>query len=622
MCGISGFLKKNLPENKKQTLIKGLSALQAHRGPDFSGEWNKIANVHFFHQRLSLIDGNSRSNQPFFNDDFVLCFNGEIYNFLALKQYLPSVTFTTTSDTEVLFQYLIHFGIEKTLRDIQGMFAFSFYDIRKKELFLVRDRFGIKPIYYVNNSEVFAFASESRTLAKGLQIKPDSYKTMLSLNSTLEGSSTYSLFNEIINVKAGTVIKITENFEVSEDYYYKLSDQIDANYHKELAKKPKSEIVKEFDTLLSKSVEEMLMSDFSMGSFVSGGIDSSVITAMAKKHQPDLQLFTADIVGRHSEYTDSLALANHLGLQLHKTEFNPEDFLKHWITATEYNAGPIIYFTNGVPISRVAHLARQNNVKAVICGEGSDELFLGYSKLMSARYKKALLLPQEIFKKIYKIYPALNNYLFPSETSVLDSFNVRLANGYKSEMLYDEGSDLFSFVSQKEQKYYLDSFEMMQKHLQALLYRNDRMGMISSIEVRFPFLHEDVVKFGLNLPLEYKTRWTTQIHNKKHPFITDKWIVREIAKNYLPKNLVAKKKNGLPIDGLNGVRFTKDFFKNGYVAHNLQLDDATLEYMLRNENPYFIGKLASVELFGLLYDFNESHQDIQKRIDKYSKINV
>lgn len=622
MCGISGFINKTLSDSNRQILIKGLNELQIHRGPDFSGVWNKDSYAHFFHQRLSLIDGNSRSNQPFFNDDFVLCFNGEIYNFLALKQHLPAVTFVTTSDTEVLFQYLIHFGIEKTLRDIQGMFAFSFYDIKKKELFLVRDRFGIKPLFFVNNSAVFAFASESRTLAKGLQLKPDSYKTMMSLNSTLEGSSSYSLFNEIVNVKPGTVVKISSNLEISEEYYYKLSDQVDANYHKDLARKPKSEIVKEFDNLLSKSVDEMLVSDFPMGSFVSGGIDSSVLTAMAQKSQPNIQLFTADIVGKHSEYSDAVTLANHLGLQLHKTEFQPEDFLNYWITSTEYNAAPIVYFTNGVPISRVANLARQNNVKAVICGEGSDELFLGYSKLMAARYKKALLLPNEILKKIYKIYPALNNYLFPSESSVLDSFNIRLANGYKSEMLYEKGSELFSFVSKNEQKYYLDSFEMMQKHLQALLYRNDRMGMISSIEVRFPFLHEDVVKFGLNLPLEYKTRWTTQLHNKKHPFITDKWIVREISKKYLPQNLVAKKKNGLPIDGLNGVRFTKEFFKNGYVAQNLQLDDASLAYMLKNENPYFIGKLASVELFGLLYDFNESHQDIQQKINQFAKMKV
>ena len=155
MCGISGFINKKLSDNNKQILIKGLSELQAHRGPDFSGTWNKASNAHFFHQRLSLIDGNSRSNQPFFNDDFVLCFNGEIYNFLALKQHLPTVNFTTTSDTEVLFQYLIHFGIEKTLRDIKGMFAFSFYDVKKKELFLVRDRFGIKPLFFVNNSEYF-----------------------------------------------------------------------------------------------------------------------------------------------------------------------------------------------------------------------------------------------------------------------------------------------------------------------------------------------------------------------------------------------------------------------------------------------------------------------------------
>ena len=155
MCGISGFINKNLPENKKQILVKGLNVLQAHRGPDFSGECNRNFNTHFFHQRLSLIDKDVRSNQPFFNEDFVLCFNGEIYNFLALKQHLPSVNFVTTSDTEVLFQYLIHFGIEKTLRDIKGMFAFSFYDVKKKELFLVRDRFGIKPLFFVNNSRYF-----------------------------------------------------------------------------------------------------------------------------------------------------------------------------------------------------------------------------------------------------------------------------------------------------------------------------------------------------------------------------------------------------------------------------------------------------------------------------------
>jgi asparagine synthase (glutamine-hydrolysing) len=207
--------------------------------------------------------------------------------------------------------------------------------------------------------------------------------------------------------------------------------------------------------------------------------------------------------------------------------------------------------------------------------------------------------------------------LFPSEVSNLDKFNNRLANGFKSEMILKQGADLFDFLPKKELKYYLDSFEMTQKHLHALLYRNDRMGMISSIEVRFPFLHEEVVKFAINLPLEYKTRFTTKLHNKKHPFITDKWIVREIAKKHLPQNLVEKKKNGLPIDGLSGVRFTKEFFRNGYVANNLQLDDKTLEYMVANENPYFIGKLASVELFGLLYDYNLSHQEIQNKIDNY-----
>jgi asparagine synthase (glutamine-hydrolysing) len=156
---------------------------------------------------------------------------------------------------------------------------------------------------------------------------------------------------------------------------------------------------------------------------------------------------------------------------------------------------------------------------------------------------------------------------------------------------------------------------MMQKHLHALLYRNDRMGMISSVEVRFPFLHEDVIKYIMNLPLEYKTKRTIDFHNKKHPFLTDKWIVREIAKKYLPKTLVSKNKNGLPIDGLTNLKIQKDFFTNGYIAEHLQLTKQALHYMIENENPYFIGKLASVEVFAMLYEYHYNTEEIQEKIN-------
>lgn len=616
MCGISGFSNIITTQYERDSLINKFSELQIHRGPDYTGIW-KNEDFTFFHHRLALIDGSTNGNQPFFNSQYVLCFNGEIYNFKKLRQELPNIQFVSTSDTEVLFYYLIQFGIEKTLQDIQGMFAFSFYDIAKKELFLARDRFGIKPLYIYKKESQFAFASESRTLAKALNLKPDSYKTIMAMNSTAEGSSTYSLFNHVENIQPGSFVKVDAYLNLSEHFYYRLANDIDVQLHNDLKKRSKKQVVDQFDRLMSKSVEEMLVSDFPMGAFVSGGIDSSILSAIAKEKISDLSLFTADINGKHSEYEDAKALANHLNLPLYKTDFRPEDFLNYWVQATEYNAAPKVYFTNGIPISRVAHLARQQHIKAVICGEGSDELFLGYSKLMAQRYKKALLLPHELLKKLYKIYPALNNYLFPSNATNLDAFNIRFANAFKSEMLYEKGNEVYSFIPKNERKYYVDSYEMAQKHLHALFHRNDRMGMISSIEVRFPFLHEDVVKFAVNLPLEYKTRWTTKLHNKKHPFITDKWIVREISKKHLPKNLVSKKKNGLPIDGLNGVKFDKAFFKNGYLAEIMHLNDATLEYMLKNENPYFIGKLASVELFGLLYDYHLSQDEIQSKINQF-----
>lgn len=618
MCGIVGCSRSLLDDPKFTNLESDFLYLQKHRGPDSSDKWfgNHFA---FFHQRLALIDSTNNGNQPFYNDKYVLCFNGEIYNFLQLKSKLSTIQFKSTSDTEVLFYYLIQFGLEKTLQDIQGMFAFSFYDIEKNELYLARDRFGIKPLYYFQKGNQFAFASEARTLARALKIKPDSFKTLMALHSTAEGSTTFSMFNEINVVETGTYLKLKGN-QLEQFSYFKLENYVNQHRFNESNKMSKNAILDEFDSLLNQSVKEMLVSDFKMGSFVSGGIDSSIITGIAKQYNSNLSLFTADIKGKYSEYLDAKMLADSLNLNLFKTEFESNDFLNNWVTATEYNSAPKIYFTNGIPISQVAKLARQNNVKAVLCGEGSDEMFLGYSKLMAQRYKKPLLLPYNLIKKLYKIYPALNNYLFPQSFNNLNDYTNRLANGFKEQMLVEKGNEVYHFVPKSKQKYYVDSFEMMQKHLHALFHRNDRMGMIHSIEVRFPFLHEELVKFAVNLPLEYKARITSKFHNKKHPFITDKWIVREVSKKYLPKELVAKKKNGLPIGGLNAIQIGADFFKNGYVASLLNLTNNALDYMIKNENPYFIGKLASVEIFGLLYDYNLSPEQIQEKINRYCKI--
>lgn len=620
MCGISGFLNKTNYHFEDEKIIKAFNELQHHRGPDYNG-YSKSLNWHFFHQRLSLIDASTNGNQPFENENYILCFNGEIYNFLELKNDLPQVNFVSNSDTEVLFWYLIHHGIPKTLNSIRGMFAFSFFDKRKNELFVARDRFGIKPLYFTNQSNYFAFASESRTLAKVFGFKPDSYKMMMALNSTAESSHTFSMFNEIHTFKPGTYLKVDGSGFIEEFSYYQIADVIDVSYHNELKKLSTKAVVDKFDALLTKSTSEMMVSDFQMGAFVSGGIDSSIVSAIAKEKDPNFKLFTTDVLGKHSEYQDAKLLADHLNLDLKKTDFDTALFLSNWISCTEHNAAPLIYFTNAIPISQVAKLARENKVKAVLCGEGSDELFLGYSKLLAEKFKKPLLFPLHLIKKIYSIYPELKNYLLPSEKKDLNKFTVRLARGLKSEQLIEEGKQIYHFINKKELPFYLNSYEMSQNHLQGLLYRNDRMGMMHAIEVRFPFLHEDIVQFAMNLPLEYKNRWTSRFHNKKHPFLTDKWIVREIAKKKLPESLVNKKKNGLPIDGLNGFKIHSNFFKDGCIAELLQLDKKSLEYMLNNESSYFVGKLASIEVFAQIYDRQLSNNEIQNKINSNCIIN-
>ncbi len=615
MCGISGFHLKNDNQHEKTYIDNKLSSIQNHRGPDYLGKYEDTKYT-FFHHRLSLIDGTSNGNQPFIINNFVICFNGEIYNYKILKNKIVNHTFISNSDTEVLLAYFIEFGIDKTLDDVKGMFAFSIYNTFNHELILVRDRLGIKPLYYINSKNYFAFASESRTLARVFHIKPDSFKTIASINSSAEGNDRLSLFNEIYQLKPGNYLKINLNFQIEEKSYFKLADFVSKERYFDLQKSSQKNVVKEFDELLNKSTEEMLTCDFDMGCFVSGGIDSSLLAAISKNTRNDIQLFTTDVIGKFSEYEKTKTLSTHLNLPLSKIDFTKNDFLTNWVNATENNGAPLVYFTNGIPITKVSKLARDHKVKAVLSGEGADEFFLGYSELLTKRYKNISLLPVNAIKNLYKINKSVYKYLFPNSKNDIKTFNYYLSHGFREQTLLEEGHEIYSFIPPNERKFHVDTFEMAQKHLHGLLHRNDRMGMIHSIEVRFPFLHEEILKFALNLPLQYKTKSSFRLHNIKHPFITDKWIVREVAKKYLPKSLVHQKKNGLPIDGLNGLKIHNDFFKDGYICELLQLDKKTIKYIVEKENPYFVGKLASVEIFGLLYDFDLSETVITDKILK------
>ena len=163
---------------------------------------------------------------------------------------------------------------------------------------------------------------------------------------------------------------------------------------------------------------------------------------------------------------------------------------------------------------------------------------------------------------------------------------------------------------------------MIKEHLVTLLHRNDRMGMMSSIEARFPFLDEPLIKFAVNLPTKFKIRRTAKFHNYKHPFLVDKWIVRKAAEKYLPRELVNKKKNGFPMFGHKFIRVNDRFFADGWIADSLGLKKNAQEFMIRTQDPYFVAKLASVEIFGRIYSLGQSLEDVKKHVIDNAQIQM
>lgn len=622
MCGIAGIYQQNGQPVAAET-VGAIGMQMTHRGPDNFSRF-ETERIGLAHNRLSLLDLSPAANQPFRNDNYVLAYNGEIYNFRQIRERLQreyNIHFQTTSDTEVLFYSLIYDGVYDCLRQIKGMFAFAFYDLKKEVLWLARDRLGIKPLYYFQRDGKFYWSSEIKALARTLDLKPDALKTVLSINGTGEKSNNQTLFKDVCPVKPGTCLRISsKNIEPQTISYYQPIEDFDEKVYHDLNRRSRREIAEEFERLLTESIGGMVVADAPLGSFVSGGIDSSLISAIAKKFYPDLKLFTANILGKHSEFADAETVAGYLDSELFDYAFEPEMMLRDWAETTYFYECPIVVHTNAIPFSNVAKLARDAKVKAVLTGEGADELFLGYPRLLAKRYESLALLPVDFVKAFYKIVPNLKDYLFPNPQATNLDFINQLVQNFELPQAMQGSEERFGFLGKNKSREQLLTIKMLNEHLVTLLYRNDRMGMQASIEARFPFLDEDLVKFAINLPSKFKIGRSTRWHNYKHPFLIDKWVIRKTAEKFLPASIVNKRKNGFPMSGHKSVKINKGFFRNGWIAEALSLNAKTEEFLLATQNPYFVAKLASVEIFGRLYAMNESIETVKDHVLEFAEM--
>ena len=557
MCGINGF---NF-ESKKAIELMNNSI--KHRGPDASGIF--IDEISLGHRRLSIIDLSKNANQPMSNEagDIIIVFNGEIYNFKEIKKELEEQhKFKSNSDTEVIIHAYEEWG-EECVKKFNGMWAFCIYDKRKSILFLSRDRLGKKPLYYYLNKNKFIFSSEIKAILKHDNIKKlnkPAVSSFLSYRYVL-GEETFfkdifkllPAYNLVFNLLCNKIEKVYEYWDLKSNKLH-IDDK---------------EAKKELDILLNKSIAYRKISDVPLGVILSGGLDSSIITAMlALQEKNSINTFTVKFKEVGFDETEFAKLVSKkYNSNYHEIILDASNFLEVMKEYIRYKDEPI-----GVPNEVALYLLSKKikeSVTVVLSGEGADELFEGYGRIFSSArdYEIMRKLQEENNIKRFKLkFSSLYKKYGRPLSSELEHFLFMYkywTEEEKNYILKEDSKKDYSFIFKKyfnkhdmpyEKKI---SYVFLKLHLPALLSRLDSSTMASAVEARAPFLDFNLVNYAFNLPENIKTKWKISNDellslNKNCDELsenenTSKYILKEIAKNYLPETIVNRKKQGFPL---------------------------------------------------------------------------
>ena len=550
MCGIAGFI--NTKDNKSK-IIKDMTDKIIHRGPDAEGFYvdNNIA---LGHRRLSIIDLGG-GDQPIYNEDksVVVIFNGEIYNYIELKTELikKGHKFKTKSDTEVLVHGYEEWK-ENLPKKLRGMFAFAIYDIKNKELFLTRDNFGIKPLYYYENNNTFMFASEIKSFLVHPDFVKELNKDLISPYLSFSFTPTKeTLFKGVYRVDPGTSITV-KNGQVKTKRYYDLKfDQKNMSYE---------QAVSDIDKLMKESVEKHMISDVEVGSFLSSGVDSSYLVALAR---PDKTYTVGYSNKKYNEIDYAKALTKELNIKNTSKIITKEEYLKvipkimyHLDEPTSDPAAVALYF--------VAKLASKD-VKVVLSGEGADEFFGGYNTYHAEfdmswynkvpyfiRHAIALVcmhLPQvrginfliRRGMKLENSYIGVSKVFGENETKKFVNYKSKYTNKNITKEVYEEYKD-------KDNVTKMQAIDINFWLIKDILQKADRMTMANSLEGRVPFIDKEVFEYASSLPFEYKvTKENTKV------------ALRDAAKKVIPTEAYKKKKLGFPVPLREWMK-EKDFY--------------------------------------------------------------
>lgn len=554
MCGILGSINVNNSADYLDCI--------KHRGPDGSGRKSFAINnntVELMHRRLSIIDLSEAGSQPMFsfNNKSCISFNGEIYNHLDLKEKLNHIPFKGHSDTETIINYFDQFDISRSLRDLNGIFAFAWLDLKNNILHLARDRFGIKPLYYYFGNNRLLFSSELRPLRACLHpaVQNDALMNSLSMRYTPSPSTIYQ---DIYKVEPGQLLSfsLTPEITLRKSYYVETPHSLGTR------KDEYQKLVKEYGDLFEKAVEKQLMSDVEVGILLSGGVDSALVAAIAKqKSNTAVKAFTVGFEGDHDEI-DEIAYAEQtadlLGLDHQIKKINFPDFLDSIEKIVGIVEEPI-GTTSIVPMYYLSGLAA-SKVKVVLSGQGADEPLGGYNKykalpwLEYSRPFKRLMPLTKFARFIYnksegarrlltsmQSGDALGAYIgfnaISSNKEIADLMVPSARESYMGELLREQ--DQFKQIWKKrtpEKASIRNLFLYYDLHTSLaddLLMYTDKITMHFSLECRVPILDNDLMDFVESLDSRYK-------FNAKG----GKIIHKDFARQYLPAGIIERKKLG------------------------------------------------------------------------------
>ncbi|MDQ7779186.1 MAG: asparagine synthase (glutamine-hydrolyzing), partial [Planctomycetota bacterium] len=545
MCGISGILDlKGRKHAKLRPHLRVMNKLQAHRGPDGQGTWtHPQGHVGFGHRRLSIIDLETGAQPMSDASGNVICCNGEIYNYIELRDELHDSGFRTSSDTEVILAAYRKWGIDCLAR-LRGMFAFALWDETKQTLFCARDHFGIKPFYYVIEDGVFYFASEAKALLPFLpEIETDqeALKDYLVFQFCLAGKTLFEGINELPPAH----LLLVENGRVSARRYWEVYYNLDFSHSQEYFQE-------RLRGLIEDSIRVHTRSDVPIGAYLSGGTDSTIITSVASRfvNPAEFPVFTGKFAPGESydESRYARIQSKARGLAIHEIEITASDFEKY-LRKLLYHLDYPIAGPGSLPQYIVSRLASRHR-KVVLGGQGGDEIFGGYVRYLIAYFEQCIkgaientlhsgnfvvtyesIIPNLVALQNYK--PLLQQFWRQGLFEGLDRRYFRLidrGSDLQAEVRWNVLGERFPFerfqaIFNRENVGKESYFDKMTHFdfktlLPALLQVEDRMSMAHGLESRVPFLDHPLVEFAATMPANIKfkngTLKTALVEAMKH----------------------------------------------------------------------------------------------------------